>query len=136
MKPILDVYAIAAILICAAGALESQKPALRAGVSVQMPAAAHAVAVPAADEQDATVVAITAEGRVYAGVTPTEPGALGSLPAETVYVKADSRVPFQKVLAVLDALRGKSVVLLAASPTNMEKGEVVPPYGVKLTVSR
>ena len=136
MKPIIDVYVIAAILICAAGALQSQKPALRAGVSVQMPVANHAVAVPAADEQDSTVVAITADGRLFAGVTPTEPDALSSLPAETVYVKADSRVPFQKVLAVLDALRGKSVVLLAAPPANVEKGEMVPPFGIKLTVSR
>jgi hypothetical protein len=53
-----------------------------------------------------------------------------------VYVKADSRVPFQKVLTVLDALRGKSVVLLAAPPKNVERTKIVPPYGMELTVSR
>ena len=72
-----------------------------------------------------------------AGAEPIEPGALSKLTAGTVYVKADSRVPFQKVLAVLDALRGKSVVLLAAPPSkNVEGAKIVPPYGIKVIVSR
>jgi hypothetical protein len=36
----------------------------------------------------------------------------------------------------LDALRGKSVVLLAAPPRNLEKAKIVPPYGMELTVAR
>ncbi len=124
------------ILICAAGAQESAQPALRKGVSVQMAVADHAVEMRAADSQRAIVVAITADGRLFAGAEPTEPSALSKLSAETVYVKADSRVPFQKVLTVLDALRGKSVVLLAAPPRNAESTKFVPPYGMKVTVSR
>jgi hypothetical protein len=58
------------------------------------------------------------------------------LSAETVYVKADSRAPFQTVLTVLDALRGKSVVLLTASPANVERAKIVSPYGIKVIVSR
>jgi len=101
-----------------------------------MPVANHAVEMRAADEPTATVVAITADGKVFAGIEPTEPGALSNLSAETVYVKADSRVPFQTVLTVLDALRGKSVVLLAASPTNVERAKIASPYGIKVIVSR
>jgi biopolymer transport protein ExbD len=82
------------------------------------------------------VVAITATGKVYAGIEPTEPAALSSLKAETVYVKADSQAPFQKVLAVLDALRGKSVVLLAAPPKGAGTTGIMPPYGMKLIVPR
>jgi biopolymer transport protein ExbD len=123
------------VLICAVGAQEAPKPALQKGVSVQMPVANHAVEMRAADEPNATVVAITADGRVFAGITPTGPGALSSLAAETVFVKADSRVPFQKVLTVLDALRGKSVVLLAEPPTRGAKGDIVAPYGIQLSVS-
>jgi hypothetical protein len=52
-----------------------------------------------------------------------------------VYVKADSRVPFQTVLTVLDALRGKSVVLLAASPAKAERAKMVSSYGIKVIVS-
>src|SRR5262249_2878134 len=65
-----------------------------------------------------------------------EPGALSKLSAQTVYVKADSRTPFQAVLTVLDALRGKSVVLLAASPAKVDKAKIVSPYGIKVIVSR
>lgn len=136
MKSFIEVCAIGSILICVAAAQESPKPVLRKGVSVQMPIASHAVEMRAADEQNATVVAITAAGEVFVGVEPTEPGALSRLSAETVYVKADSRVPFQKILTVLDALQGKSVVLLAASPANVDRSKLVPPYGIRLIVSR
>jgi biopolymer transport protein ExbD len=101
-----------------------------------MPVADHAVEMQAADAQDATVVAITADGKVFAGIELTEPGALSNLSAKTVYVKADSQVPFQKVLSVLDALRGKSVVLLAAPPKNVGTAKIMPPYGMTVIVSR
>jgi len=127
MKSLIEVCVVGSILICVAGAQESTQPALQKGVSVQMPVADHAVEMRAADAQEATVVAITADGKVFAGVEPTEPSALSKLSAGTVYVKADSRVPFQKVLSVLDALRGKSVVLLAAPPENVERTKNVPP---------
>jgi hypothetical protein len=136
MKSLIEACVVGSILICAAGAQESTQPALRKGVSVQLPVADHAVEMRAADAQEATVVAITADGKVFAGVESTEPSALSKLSAGTVYVKADSRVPFQKVLSVLDALRGKSVVLLAAPPENVERTKNVPPYGMKVTVSR
>jgi biopolymer transport protein ExbD len=136
MKSLIAVCLIGTFLICMAGAQEASTPALQQGVSVQMPVADHGVEMPAADEQQATVIAITADGKLFAGVQPIEAGALGTLNAETVYVKADSRVPFQKVLTVLDALRGKSVVLLAASPANLTGRKVVPPFGIRLTVSR
>jgi hypothetical protein len=136
MKSLIEVCVVGSLLIGAAGAQESTQPALRKGVSVQMPVADHAVEMRAADAEQAIVVAITAEGKLFAGAEPTDPAALSKLSAETVYVKADSRVPFQKVLTVLDALRGKSVVLLAAPPRNAESTKIVPPYGMKVTVSR
>jgi hypothetical protein len=136
MKTLIEVWVVGSILICAAGAQSSPQPALKKGVSVQMPVADHAVEMRAADAQDATVVAITAEGKIYAGIEPAEPGALSKLSAGTVYVKADARVPFQRLLTVLDALRGKTVVLLAATPPSVERAKIVPPYGMKVTVSR
>ncbi len=136
MKLLIEVFVVGSILTCVAGAQESPKPALRKGVSVQMPVANHALEMRAADEPNATIVAIEANGEVFAGIQPTEPSALSHLSAETVYVKADARVPFQTVLTVLDALRGKSVVLLAASPANAERAKIVSPYGIKVIVSR
>jgi hypothetical protein len=136
MKTLIEVCVVGSILIYLAGAQGSPQPALRKGVSVQMAVADHAVEMRTADDPDAVVVAITADGKLFVGTEPTEPSGLSNLSAGTLYVKADSRVPFQKVLAVLDALRGKSVVLLAAPPQNAERTKIVPPYGIKVIVSR
>lgn len=136
MKLSSQVFIVGSILIGLGDAQELPKAALQKGISVQMPVANHPVEVRAADEPNATVVAITANGKVFTGIEPTEPGALSQLSAVTVYVKADSRVPFQTVLTVLDALRGKSVVLIAASPASAERGMIVSPHGIRVTVSR
>ena len=136
MKRAIESSLVGFILIAAAVALYSQSPTLKRGVSVEMPVASHAVEMRAADEQNATVIAVTADGRVFTGIEPAEPSALSKLSETTVYVKADVRAPYQKVLAVLDALRGKSVVLLSAPPEKVAKGEYAPPYGTKLIVPR
>ena len=135
MKRYLAASLLSANLFCAY-AQDPTKPMPRAGVSVQMPVAAHAVETRAADQEDATVVAVTAEGKIFVGTSVTEASGLGVLTAETVYVKADARAPFQKVLAVLDALRGKAVVLLAAPPASAVKGGMAWPYGIRLNVAR
>ena len=96
----------------------------------------HAVEARAADEPDATIVTVTADGKVFVGVKATDSSTLSSLSEGTVYVKADARVPYQKVLAVIDALHGRPVVLLTAPPQNVEKGKIVPPYGMKLIVAQ
>jgi biopolymer transport protein ExbD len=133
MKSAIEVCLLGSILISEIGA---QKPVLRQGIAVEMPVASHAVEMRAADGQDTTVVAITADGRVFVGIERTEPTALSKLSAGTVYVKADMRAAYQKVLAVLDALHGKSVVLLSAPPSTAVRPGYTPPYGTKLIVSR
>ncbi len=133
MKAMLGIC-LMALAASVAAAQQSAKPPLRRGVHVQMASASHAVETSAADEPNATVVGLTVEGKMFLGDKPIDVKALSSLPQGTVYVKADARVPFEKVLAVLDALNGRSVVLLTAAPTKPEKDKIVPPYGLKLTV--
>ncbi len=133
MKLATKAYLVGIILILGIGA---QTPPLKKGVSVDMPVASHAVEIRAADEQSALVVAITANGRVFVGSEPSEPAALNKLSERTVYVKADVRAPYQTVLAVLDALHGKSVVLLSAPPETALNRGYVPPYGTKMIVPR
>src|SRR5947209_8327347 len=65
MKSVIEACLVGSILIYGAGAQYSQKPALKQGISVEMPVASHAVEMRAADEQNATVVAITADGKVF-----------------------------------------------------------------------
>ena len=122
MKSILEVCLLSAGVIGIAAAQDPTKPVLREGISVQMPALSEAVAIPAAEELDTTVVTVTAEGRLFVGVQPVELKALAGLPAQTVYVKADARVPYQQVLTVLDTLHEHTVVLLTAPTTKVALG--------------
>ncbi len=137
MKSVIGMCLMGWVLLYGARAQDPSKPVLRPGVSVQMAVAEHAVEMRAADELDATVVAITQEGKAYVGIKPTETAALNDLRDGTVYVKADARVPYQKILAVLDALRGKRVVLLTQPAGNAAKPQGITwPHGVTLTMSR
>ena len=73
-------------------------------------------------------------GKLFVGMRPVELNALSSLNDKIVYVKADARVTYQRVLAVLDALRGRQVVLLTAPTSNTPKDTIMPPYGLNLKV--
>ena len=107
-------------------------PVRRAGVSVNMAVSEQATEMRDADNENATVVTVTADGNVFVGVRPAQLSRLARLAAQTVYVKADARVPYQTILSVLDELRGRSVVLLTASPSSGDMTSIAPPYGMKV----
>ena len=134
MKFVLEVCLTVAGMTALVVAQNSTKPALRQGISVEMPVASDAAAMPAADAEDATVITVTAEGKIFLGLQPVEVDALARVPASTVYVKAEARAAYQKVLTVLDELHGHSVILLTAPTAKAELGKTTPPYGVKLAV--
>ena len=130
MKFVLGVCLIVAGMISTVAAQDPTKPVLRQGISVKMPVASEAVAMPAADAEDATVITLTAEGKLFFGVQPVNADSLVRVTASTVYVKADARAPYQQVLTVLNALHGHSVVLLTAPTVKAEAGQITLPYGV------
>jgi biopolymer transport protein ExbD len=99
-----------------------------------MPFSSQAVEMPAADEENATVVSVTADGKLFLGTRPVELTTLSNLHERIVYLKADARATCQTVLTVLDALRGRSVVLLTAPTPNVPKETITPPYGLKFSV--
>ncbi len=117
-------------------AQDPTKPVLRPGISVHMPVSNQAVQMPAADREDATVIAVTADGKIFIGTKPVEISSLAALNAATVYLKPDARLPLQKLLDVMDALHGKSIVLLTASKEKPQSGGVVPPFGIKLVLGQ
>jgi biopolymer transport protein TolR len=120
MNPGLRASLIATMLAVLPGAVFSQNLPLQAGVSVQLPVTGNAVAVPKADNQDALVVALTADGGTYLGVDRLVTSALADrvkkiLSArsdKTLYIKADARVPYARVVEVMDAVRNSGVELL------------------------
>jgi len=134
MKRVLEVCFIAFVLSCVARAQDPTKPMLRPGITVKMPFSSQAVEMPAADKEDVKVVSITAAGKLFLGLQPVELNALSSLNDKIVYVKADARATYQRVLAVLDALRGRQVVLLTAPTSKTPKDTIMTPYGLKLKV--
>lgn len=71
----------------------------------------------AADKDDAVLVAVTRDGKVFLGTTQTSPDQLPqkvkdlltSKLDKTVYLKADSRSRYERVVEVVDNLRAAGV---------------------------
>src|ERR1019366_4598682 len=115
--------------------------ALQKGISVELAVTRNAVAMPAADEGAALVVAVTQSGAVYFGIDPITPAALEekrglfSRAEETLFVKADARTPYGSVTKVLDAVRkagATKLCLLTAQHETSEPGQLVPPRGLEV----
>jgi biopolymer transport protein ExbD/biopolymer transport protein TolR len=70
-----------------------------------------------ADKEDATLLAITRDGKVYLGpdtinidqITPQVKDRVADKLDKTVYVKSDARAKYGDVLAVVDAVRAAGV---------------------------
>ena len=119
---------------------------LQQGVSVQMPVTRNAVAVPNADTQDAVVVALTADGTTYLRADPLPTPALAdrvrsilsTRNEKTLYIKADARVPYARLVEVIDALQRsgvEGVTLLTAQQDAADQGNrIVAPKGLQMRV--
>jgi biopolymer transport protein ExbD len=92
-------------------------PMLNKGISVDMVKAKNPTTMQAADKEDAVVVAVSRDGKVYLGTTQM---ASDQLPQKvkdlltnkldkTVYLRSDSRAQYSKVVDVVDNLRAAGV---------------------------
>ncbi len=125
-----------------AAAIAAQTPALRKGVSVQMPVTTNAVAMPDADLADSLVVAVTFRGAVFLEVTTVTPAQLSGKvksqltghPGKRVYLKGDARTPFSTVAEVLDALQtaGVHAPILLTSQHVSTRASYMPPMGLEV----
>src|SRR5664279_684666 len=94
-------------------------PMLSKGVSVDMVKTKNPIAMQAADKSDAVLVAVTKEGKVYLGsdvilaedLPPKVKDLLLNRLDKTVFVKADQRAKYEKVVDVVDNLRAAGVDL-------------------------
>jgi biopolymer transport protein ExbD len=121
---------------------------LQRGVSVQMPVTRNAVAVPNADTQDALVVALIADGTMYlrGDQLPTPALAdrvrsiLSSRTDKTLYIKADARVSYARLVEVIDAVQKSGIeglTLLTAQQDAADQGNrLVPPKGLEMRVNQ
>ena len=137
-------YLVVTMLAAVPGAVFSQNIPLQQGVSVQLPVTASAVAVPRADNQDALVVAVTADGTTYLGVDRVATSALADrvrtlLSArsdKTLYIKADARVPYARVVEIMDAVRTTGVDRLTFLTAQQDTvgSRPVAPRGLEMRV--
>ncbi|HLN02853.1 MAG TPA: biopolymer transporter ExbD [Bryobacteraceae bacterium] len=92
-------------------------PMLSKGVSVDMVRTKNPIAMQAADKTDAVIVAVTRDGKSYLGSTqvPSEDLApkvkdlLANRIDHMVFLRADSRARYEKVVDVVDNLRAAGV---------------------------
>jgi biopolymer transport protein ExbD len=92
-------------------------PMLSKGVSVELAKTKNPIAMQAADKSDAIVVAVTRDGKTFLNTTqipaddlpPKVKDLLTNRLDKTVFIKADSRALYEKVVDVVDNLRAAGV---------------------------
>ncbi len=116
-------------------------PMLSKGISVELAKTKNPVAMQNADKDDAILVSVTRDGKVYLGTDQfnnlTDLGAkvkdrLTNRLDKTVYLKNDSRARFERVVEVIDNLRGFGVDqlgLLTDTVKEAQPGAAAPPAG-------
>ena len=92
-------------------------PMVQNKVAVELPKTLNPEVMPDADKEDAIVVAITRDGGVFLGQNHVALSELGpqvrekltDKPGKTIYVRADARAPYGKVMDAIDAIRTAGV---------------------------
>ena len=88
-------------------------PMLSKGVSVDMVKTKNPIAMQSADKEDAVLVAVSRDGKVFFGSTQIDPKDLGPKVKDmltnrldkTCYLKADQRARYEKVVEVVNNMR-------------------------------
>jgi biopolymer transport protein ExbD/biopolymer transport protein TolR len=92
-------------------------PMLSKGVSVEMAKTKNPIPMQAADKRDAIICAVTRDGKTWLNTTQMNPedmpqrvkDLLANRLDKTVFVKADSRARYERVVDVVDNLRAAGV---------------------------
>ncbi len=92
-------------------------PMLSKGVSVDLVKTRNPIGMADAEKEDAIVVAVTRDGKLYLGTTQLPADQIGPKVKDmltnrldkTTYVKADQRARYERVVEVVDALRSAGV---------------------------
>ncbi len=92
-------------------------PMLQKGISVDLAKTNNPRPMPDADKEDAVVIAISKDGRLYIGSTPVKreeitekvKDRIAAKLDKTVYVKSDARAKYGTVVGVVDDVRAAGV---------------------------
>ena len=92
-------------------------PMLNNKVNVDLPKADAAVVMEDANKEDAVIVAVTRDGKIFLGGDMIQPDDMGSKissklenkTSKEVYLRADNRATYGKVMDAVDGIRGAGV---------------------------
>jgi biopolymer transport protein ExbD/biopolymer transport protein TolR len=92
-------------------------PMLQNKVAINLATVENPTNMPDADKEDAIVVAVTRDGKIYLGQNPVDPAQLGSLVRDKladktdkmIYVRADERAQYKVVEDAIDDVRTAGV---------------------------
>jgi len=110
-------------------------PMLSKGVSVDMVRTRNPIAMQAADKTDAVIVAVTRDGKAYLGSTqvaaedmaPKVKDLLANRIDHMVFLRADSRARYEKVVDVVDNLRAAGVDQLGLLTEQIQERQPTKP---------
>ena len=110
-------------------------PMLQKGVSVDLAKTNNPVQMPDADKEDALLVAITRDGKVFFGtdqITPDQltnkvKDRLANKTDKRVFVKADARAKYGAVVEIVDNVRSAGVDQLGLLTEQRQTGVPKPP---------
>jgi biopolymer transport protein ExbD/biopolymer transport protein TolR len=112
-------------------------PMLSKGISVDMARTKNPIAMHNADKEDAVLVAVSRDGRTYLGTDQTAPENLPGKVKDlltnrldkTVYIRADARARYERVVDVVDNLRNAGVdqIGLLTEEISQEKAKPAEP---------
>jgi len=109
-------------------------PMLSKGVSVDLVKTKNPISMQAQDKSDAITCSVTRDGRTYLNTTQMKPedmpakvkDMLANRLDKTVFVKADSRARYEKVVDVVDNLRAAGVDQLGLITEQMQETRNAP----------
>jgi len=104
-------------------------PMSQHGVSVDLAKSVNPRSMPDADKEDAVLVAVTRDGRIYLGsdqialeqLTDKVRDKISSRVDKTVYIKADARAKFEQVVKAVDEVRSAGVDQLGLLTEKVEQ---------------
>jgi len=109
-------------------------PLMQHGINVTLAQAVNPQVLQNADKDDAVIVAVSHDGRLYFGndmmtsdaVTEKVRDAVSNKLDKTVYVKADKQAAFSAVAGLVDAVRDAGVDSIAMETENVDRANLPP----------
>ena len=106
-------------------------PMLNNKVNVDLPTATAAVVMENANKEDSVMVAVTRDGKIFLGGDQIQVDSMGAAiaskleknPIKEVYLRADNRAPYGKVMDAVDGIRAAGVSQLGLLTEKKDDGK-------------